>query len=168
MKRGIRALAVMALLSAGGAFAITKGGTLYIKAKDVKLLKEPKVGSAAVNPKVLDVGSEVKWVGASDKDKTFHEVEVSGKKGFVLLTNLGTTKPLIEVAEGGKPMSAQAFASSGAATKGLTPAGVKYAKASGQSAADAAADVIYVEEHNKAKATPALVAAKAKELGGGK
>jgi len=168
MKSGIRILAVIALTSAGAALAITKGGTLYIKAKDVKLLKEPKVGSAAVNPKVLEVGSEVKWVGVSEKDKTFHEVDVGGKKGFVLLSNLGTTKPLIEVAEGGKPMSAQQFANSGAATRGLTEAGVKYSKASGQDASNAAADCIYVEEHNKAKATPALVAAKALELGGGK
>lgn len=168
MKRVLGVIAAIALLSASAAWAVAKGGTLYIKAKDVKLLKEPKTGAATVTPKPLDVGAEVKWLGPSDKDKTFHEVEVGGKKGFVLMSNLSPSKPVAEVESGGKSMSAQAFASSGAATKGLTPAGVKYAKESGQSESEAAADVIYVEEQNKAKATPAAVAAKAKELGGAK
>jgi hypothetical protein len=49
----------------------------------------------------------------------------------------------------GEPVSAQAFASSGAATKALTAAGVKYASAKGPEAQAAAAQVIYVEEHTK-------------------
>lgn len=167
MKSSIRAVAAIALISASGAWAVAKGGKLYIKSKDTKVLKDAKAGAATVA--TVQPGKEVTWNGPSPADKTFHEISVDGKKGFVLMSNLSPSAPVAEIdSSSGKPMSAQSFASSGAATKGLTPAGVKYAKASGQGAADAAADIIYVEEHNKAKATPALVAAKAKELGGGK
>jgi hypothetical protein len=163
MKKLFSVIAASALLSASAAWAIAKGGSLYIKAKDVKLLKDPKAGSKEVTAVAL--GEEVKWLGASEKDKSFHEVEYKGKKGFVLMSSLSPSAPAKEIASDGKSMSAQAFASSGAATKGLTSAGVKYA---GQDAAAAAADVVYIEEHTKAKATPAAVAAKAKELGGAK
>lgn len=166
MKSSIRAVAVIALIGASGAWAVAKGGKLYIKSKDTKVLKEAKAGAATAA--TAQPGDEVIWNGPA-ADKQFHEVMYKGKKGFVLMANLSPSAPVAEIdASSGKPMSAQSFASSGAATKGLTPAGVKYAKASGQGEADAAADIIYVEEHNKAKATPALVAAKAKELGGGK
>ncbi len=168
MKRLYGAVVAAALLSASGAWAVAKGGSLFIKSKDVKLLKEPKAGAAAAMPKALEVGAEVKWLGASEKDKTFHEIEVSGKKGFVLMTNLSPNPVQKEIDSTGKTMSAQAFASSGAATKALTPAGVKYAEASGVKESEAAAEIIYVEQHNIAKGTPAAIAAKAKELGGGK
>lgn len=164
MKRMLGVMATAALLSAAPAAAGDK--MLYIKSKDVKLLKEAKTGAAAVTPVAL--GEEVKWLGADAKDKSFHQVEYKNKKGFVLMSNLGTSKPATEIADGGKPMSAQAFASSGAATKGLTPAGVKLSKANGQSDSDAAADVIYIEEHNKLKGNAAALTAKAKELGGAK
>ncbi|MFO0599643.1 MAG: hypothetical protein U0228_30330 [Myxococcaceae bacterium] len=163
MKRMMQVLAASALLSASVAWAVAKGGPLYIKAKDVQLLKDPKVGSK--NVVAVPLGSEVKWLGPSDKDKSFHEVEFNGKKGFVLMSNLSPSKPAQEIGGDGKSMSAQSFANSAAATKGLTSAGVKYA---GQDGAAAAADVVYIEEHTKAKATPTAVAAKAKELGGGK
>jgi hypothetical protein len=170
MKRLYGAIAAVALLSAGGAGAVAKGGSLYIKSKDVKLLKEPKAGAAAVKP--LAIGTEVKWQGASAADKAFHEVEVDGKKGFVLMSNLSPSKPQTEIAgSSGTPMSPQAFASSGAATKALTPAGINYAKSEGKDAPkalEAAAEIIHVEEYNKAKGTPEAIAAKAKSLGGGK
>ena len=167
MKRGSLALALVALLSAGGAWAVAKGGTLYIKSKDTKVLKDPKAGAAAVT--TLQPGAEVTWNGPSDKDKQFHAVDAAGKKGFVLMSNLSPNKIAAEIdSSTGKPMSTQAFASSGAATKALTPAGVKYAEASGVEQKEAAAEIIYVEQHNIAKGTPAAVADKAKELGGGK
>ena len=168
MKRGSLALAALALLCAGGAWAaITKGATLYIKSKDTKVLKDPKAGAATVT--TLQPGAEVVWNGASEKDKQFHEINAAGKKGFVLMSNLSPNKPKAEIdSSTGQPMSSQAFASSGAATKALTPAGVKYAEASGVSQKEAAAEIIYVEQLNIAKATPVAVAAKAKDLGGGK
>ena len=42
MKSGMRALAAIALIGASGAWAVAKGGTLYIKSKDTKVLKDPK------------------------------------------------------------------------------------------------------------------------------
>jgi hypothetical protein len=167
MKRLGKALATIALLSAGGAWAVAKGGTLYIKSKDTKVLKDAKLGAAAVS--TLQPGAEVIWNGADKTDKQFHEIAFSGKKGYVLMSNLSPNKPQLEIdASTGRPMSAQAFASSGAATKALTPAGVKYAEASGVKESEAAAEIIYVEQQNIAKGTPAAVAAKSKELGGGK
>lgn len=163
MKKMFGIIAAGALLGASSAWAIASGGTLYIKAKDVKLLKEAKTGSKELTP--IALGEEVKWIKANDKDKSFHEIEYKGKKGFVLMSSLSPSAPVKEIAGDGKSMSAQAFASSGAATKGLTSAGVKYA---GQDAAGAAADVVYLEETTKAKATPEAVAAKAKSLGGAK
>lgn len=166
MKSSIRAVAAIALISAGGAWAVAKGGKLYIKSKDTKVLKDAKAGAGAVT--TLQPGTEVVWQGASEKDKTFHAIEAGSKKGFVLMSNLSPSKPATEIdSTSGKPMSAQAFASSGAATKALTPAGVTYAK-DNVSKTEAAAEIIYAEQHNFAKATPAAVAAKAKELGGGK
>ncbi|MFT3712290.1 MAG: hypothetical protein QM817_31985 [Archangium sp.] len=60
--------------------AVARGGSLYVVGAGVKLLKEPKATSAAVMPTVLAPGTEVKWLGASDKDRRFHQVEVHGKK----------------------------------------------------------------------------------------
>lgn len=166
MKRVYGAIAAAALLSASGAWAVAVGGKLYIKSKDTKVFKDAKVGPTV--GKDLAVGTEVTWNGASAKDKQFHEISVNGKKGFVLMTNLTPNKPAEEIdASTGKPMSAQAFASSGAATKALTPAGVTYAKDS-PNKSEAAAEIIYAEQHNFAKGTDAALAAKAKELGGGK
>jgi hypothetical protein len=169
MKSGYRVLAAAALLSACGAWAVAKGGSLYIKSKDVKLLKEPKAGAAPAMPKPLELGAEVKWLGPSEKDKAFHEIEVGVKKGFVLMSNLSPSKPQTEMAgSSGAPISAQAFASSGAATKALTPAAIKYSETKKGTASDSAAMVIYVEEHNKNKGTPEAIAMKSKELGGAK
>lgn len=166
MKSSIRAVAAIALISAGGAWAVAKGGKLYIKSKDTKVLKEAKAGATAVV--TVQPGKEVTWNGASDTDKAFHAIAVDGKKGFVLMTNLTPNQVAPEIdATTGKPMSAQAFASSGAATKALTPAGVTYAKGD-VSKTEAAAEIIYAEQHNFAKGTPAAIAAKTKELGGGK
>lgn len=169
MKHGYRALVAAALLSASGAWAVAKGGSLFIKAQGQKLLKEPKLGAAAVVPKPLDVATEVKWLGPSAADKQFHEIEVNGKKGFVLMSSLSPSKPAAEIdASTGKAMDTKAFASSGAATKGLTEASLKYSKEKGTTVEAAAVQVIYAEEHNKNKGTPDAIAAKAKELGGAK
>lgn len=166
MKSSIRAMAAVALISAGGAWAVVKGGKLYIKSKDTKVLKEARAGATAVA--TLQPGKAVVWNGPDAKDKAFHQISVDGKKGFVLMSNLSPSAPATEIdSSSGKPMSAQAFASSGAATKALTPAGVTYAKDS-PNKSEAAAEIIYAEQHNFAKGTPAAIAAKAKQLGGGK
>jgi hypothetical protein len=112
-----RLVYVVAVCFSLAALAIAKGGSLYIAAKDVKLLKDPKAKSATIGA-ALEIGTEVKWLGASDKDKSFHLVEVNGKKGYVLMSNLTPSKPMREVASDGSSMSQQSFANSGAATKG--------------------------------------------------
>ena len=173
MKRVYRAVAAAALMSASGAWAVKVGDNLFIKAKGVKLLKEPKATSAAAAPKELAVGDTVVWKGASDKDKTFHQIEVGGKTGFVLMSALSPSKPQQEIVEGGKALDTKAFASSGAATKGLTQAALSYSanksKAGDDTMKKAAVQVIYAEEHSKNKGTPEAIEAKAKSLlGGGK
>ena len=170
MKRLYGAVAAAALLGASGAWAVKVGDNLFIKAKGVKVLKEAKATAAAVG-KELNVGDPVVWKGPDAKDKTFHQVtDGAGKTGFVLMSSLTPNKPSPEVMETGKPaIDAKSFASSGAATKALTPAGVTYAKdGDNATTTEAAAEIIYVEQHNIAKGTPAAIAAKAKELGGGK
>lgn len=159
----MRTLLLLTLCVSTGALAIAKGGTLYIRSKDTALLKEPKANSQSLMK--LQPGTEVVWNGPSEKDKSFHEVVVGGKKGFVLMSSLSPNKPQTEVdSSSGKPMSAAAFANSGAASKdGDMGRGGNYAQRSPAESA-AAAELIYVEELNKAKATPEALRAKEKEL----
>ena len=84
MKRSwYRPLVVLALMSAGSAFAVKVGDNLFVKSKDTKVLKDPKATAAAVV--TAQPGDEVKWEGPSDKDKQFHKVTFKGKTGFVLM-----------------------------------------------------------------------------------
>jgi len=167
MKKSLMAAAV---LVASTAFAVKPGGTLFIKSKDTKVLKDAKAGAPAVV--TLQPGAEVTWNGPSPKDKTFHKIESNGKKGFVLQANLSPSKPAEELdVSTGKAIPKGAIASNAAATKALSPAGINYAKGSGEEAPkalEAAAEIIYTEEHNKLKGTDAAIAAKSKALGGGK
>jgi len=135
MKGGV-CVALAALLVAGAAAAVTKGGKLYIKTKDAAVLKEPDAKAKKVG--MLQPGDAVKWEGASPKDKRFHAiVSLDPKKklkGFTLQANLTPTEPQHEtlLSKGGKPIDAKSFASSGAATKALSEAGLKYAERKGQ------------------------------------
>lgn len=168
MKRLYGAVAAAALLSASGAWAVKVGDNLFIKAKGVKLLKEAKASSAPVSPKELNVGDTVKWLGPDAKDKTFHQIDAAGKKGFVLMSSLSPNAPSKEIAEAGKgPIDSKSFASSGAATKGLTSAALAYTGEK-PDLKKSAVQVIYAEEHNKNKGTPEAIAMKSKELGGAK
>lgn len=141
--------------------AVPPGGSLYVVGKDVKLLKEPKAKSAAVMPAALEPGSEVKWLGASAKDKHFHQVEVQGKKGFIALSNLTASKPMSEVITTGQPISQQAFAAGNGSSKGY-PTERSFA-GYGPEAEKAFADVQKLEELNKG-ITDAQLDAKQKEL----
>ena len=155
-------LLALVLSMAPRAHAVAVGGKLYVKSKDTPLLKEPKASSAKIT--TLQPGAEVTWKGASAKDKQFQEVEAAGKKGFVLTSNLTPNQTEREVdGSTNKPTSAPPFASSGAATKG--PFGPSRAQYQGSTASqEAAAELIYVEELNKAKATPQALEAKNKAL----
>lgn len=153
---------LLTLCTATLALAIPVGSELYIKSKDTPLLKDAKPQAPALAK--LQPGTAVIWLGVSEKDKAFHQVEVGGKKGFVLRSSLSPNKPQQELDSGsGKPMSAQAFASSGTATKGIPPT---RSYGNNPAEAEAAAELIYVEELNKAKATPEALAKKDRELHG--
>lgn len=164
MKKTLTAAACAAVLLGGGAaLAVAKGGTLYIKAKNAKVYDKPSASGKV--KATLQPGDEVIWEGADKKAPAFHQI--SGKaKGFAHQSTLSPKKPTGEVlTSDGAPVSAQAFASSGAATKALTAAGVKYAAAKGPDAQAAAAQVIYVEEHTKNAATAEAIAKHTKAQG---
>ena len=156
----MRVLFVLVLFVATSALAIAKGSKLYICAKDTVLLKQPNAKAAKVT--TLALGAEVTWLGPSEKDKSFHEVEAAGKKGFVHTGSLTPNKPQLEGEASGKPISPPAFANSGAATKD-GPMTVNYSDPTSNAAA---AELTAVEELNKTKATPEAVAQKNKELRG--
>jgi uncharacterized protein YgiM (DUF1202 family) len=125
MRRFLVGLAAAALLIGSAAYAVKPGENLYIKTKDAKLLEKPDPKAKVLG--VLKPGEEVKWNGADAKNKMFHGIEAGGKKGYTLQQNLSPSKPQMEIAsDDGKPIDAQAFASSGAATKALSEAALKY------------------------------------------
>ena len=152
---------LLLLCGATSALAIEKGGHLFIKAKETKLLKQPNAKAAAVT--TLHKGVQVIWNGAAEKDKQWHEVSVNGLKGFVRQADLSPSMPQLEIdGASGKPMSADAFASSGAGVSCRMGQGTfKPSSAGGEVAW---AELLYVEELNLARATPAAVDAKSKEL----
>ncbi len=154
-------LLTLILCAATSALAIARGGTLYIKSKDTGLMKQPNDKSAPIAR--LQPGTEVIWAGPSEKDKAWHQVSVNGKTGFVRRQDLSPHQPQAELdATTGKPMSAQTFAGGGAAKCGFGASASVYK--SSPATESAAAELIYVEELNKAKATPAALAAKNQEL----
>jgi|GEM_PF-4580272 hypothetical protein len=157
----LRTLAVVALWSLP-ALALPRGGTLYVAAPSVKLLKEPKATSKPASPRELPRGTEVTWLGASAKDPHFQEVEVAGQKGFLETQHLTLSKPVVEVDVSGRPMSAEAFASSGARVVDADMGRGTFTPTDEQADADLAA----VEALNRATATPQAVAAKRKSLQG--
>ena len=155
-------LSVLLILTvAASALAIAPGSKLCIKGKDTRVQKEASAKSATVV--TLQPGAEVIWNGVSAKDTEWHSVQASGKSGFVRRSELSPHCPEREVdSSTGKQLSAPAFASSGAANKD-GPLTVSYAN-SGSAIQTAAAELIYVEQLNLAKATPAALVAKNKEL----
>lgn len=170
MRQTLKGLAIAAaVLLAGTALAVSPGGKLFVKAKNTKVYDKPNASAKVVG--TLQPGDEVTWNGSAKANPQFHDVTFAKGKGFAHQSTLSPKKPTGEVlTSDGAPVSAQAFASSGAATKALTEAGVKYAAEKGPDAQAAAAEVIYVEEWSKASATPETVAKHQKALaaGGGK
>src|SRR5436190_22759141 len=117
------------LLLAGSAAAGAKpGDTLYIKARNTRVLKDPSASAAVVV--ILQPGDAVTWQGPDAKDKRWQKV-VSGKdKGVVMTANLTAEKPKAEVTAvtGAAAADTNSFASSGAASKALGPGAIAYAK----------------------------------------
>lgn len=125
-----RTLLLLALgLASASAWAVSKGGTLYVKTKDAKLLESADLKGKAKG--VMRPGDEVVWSGAAPGNKGLHGVKHPKLgEGFTLQSNLSPHKPAPErlTRDDGKPIDAMAFASSGAATKALSEAAGKYAE----------------------------------------
>lgn len=132
MKRTWLGVALGAALLAGTAWAVQKGGTLYVKSNEAKLLDKADAKGKEVGK--MKLGQQVIWHGASPDNKMFHEVEAGKKKGFTLQQNLTPNQPAQEIATSdGKKVDAQAFASSGAATRALSSTALAYSKEKGSS-----------------------------------
>ena len=155
----MRSFLVLLLVLATHAFAIAKGGKLYIKNKDTKVRKDAKPEAAAVV--TLQAGKEVIWNGASAKNKDWHEIVVDGKKGFVHRADLMPNALVQELGAAGKPISAQAFADSGYTKCSFGPPSP--AKSGSPAEQEARAELIYLEELNRKQGTAELDA-KSKEL----
>lgn len=166
MTRRLTHLVAACLLLAAPALAVPKGGKLYIKSKDAKVLDKADAKAKTVG--TLNVGDEVTWQGADEKNKQFHAIE--GKvKGFTLQANLSPSKPAPETLakDNGAPIDAKAFASSGAATKALSGAAVKTASGT-PNREELARALISVEATAKSVEAKDAVAFVAKRTGGAK
>lgn len=167
MRKSFIALALGAGLVASSAYAVGVGGTLYIK-NEAQVVDKPSLTKSKVI-KSLKPGAEVKWLGAAPDNKQFHQIETAdGKKGYTLQVNLSPNKPQLEVASSdGKPIDAQAFASSGAATKALSEAALKYSGGK-TNMADLAKGIMTAEGIASRVTTEEAQKYVAKQTGGGK
>lgn len=124
-------LLVVTTLAAASALAVTKGGALFVRVHDAKLLEAPDFKAKTLV--TLPLGARVTWRGASPQNRQLHEVEwldaaKQPVKGFVFQAALGPTAPNPEfLTTGGAAIDAKAFKSSGAATKALGDGALGYA-----------------------------------------
>jgi hypothetical protein len=106
-------------LAAPAAHALKDGDTVYVKARNTKLLV---AGSAGAEVKAtLRVGDALRW--HQKEPSGFHRVSLPGKAEvyFVYGANLSLQAPSQEQwTAGATTVDTKAFASSGAATKGLS------------------------------------------------
>lgn len=156
------ALALAGLVVATVSVAVKPGESLFIKARNTKLFE-----SAAPTAKVLAVlqpGEQVLWKGADPKSKRWHRVVAGKKEGVVFQSNLSPTRPSLELTTrgGGAEVDAQAFASSGAATKALADGPVAYGEK--KQWGEAVKDLLVLEALAK-KITPEDLNAHARRAG---
>lgn len=165
MRRTRWLLGAAAVFALGGVTwaGVSKGGKLYITAKNTKVLAGPSPTANVVT--TLQPGAEVTWNGADGSNKQFHHViDAAGKKGLVFQSNLSPSKPKLELVAGagGKEMDPKAFASSGAATKALSEGSIRYAEGKGMK--DAPKQLLVLEALS-AQVKGAEVAEHAKKAG---
>ena len=120
----VMACATFWLAFAGDASAAKVGDKLYIKAKNTKMLKQPKATAGVVM--VLQPGQEVTWGGSVRSKKSWHKIAARGREGIVYRSTLSTRRPSMEMTKSGQQVDTMAFASSGAATKALGPGAKTY------------------------------------------
>lgn len=111
------------------AWALEPGATLYVRAKNTKVLAKPAYTANVVT--ILQPGQAVVWreKGASP----WHRIDAGGKVGYVLGSNLATSKPKPEVRASAGPGNSgyKALASEGSAVKALSEGSIAFAKQEG-------------------------------------
>jgi uncharacterized protein YgiM (DUF1202 family) len=149
---------------AAAAAAVKPGSTLYVRARNTRVLKAP--GSSEVKT-ILQPGDKVKWLG---KDKNgWHTIKAGGYQGVVLGASL-SVKPLqmeLVSSDGKRDTDATAFLNSGAATKALGPGAIAYGdrkKKDGEEHSRAVRDASAMEKIAKT-VTTADIAAHAGKVG---
>jgi hypothetical protein len=134
MKRTATACVILlALVLARSVLGVGVGQQLYVKAKNTKLFASPSPTSEVVL--LLQPGDPVVWRGPDAREKRWHRVDVRGTQGVIFQSNLSPQPPSMEVlaSSGGAEVDPQAFASSGAATKAVGDAVMKYGERKGMS-----------------------------------
>jgi hypothetical protein len=125
-------LALACVVSSGTALAVKPGGTLYVKAKNthLKASSSPTADTLAV----LQPGKAVTFDTRTAHTPWCQVTVATDKKGpvqgYVYQANLAVSPPSMEVSSKNptKPLSPEAFASSGAAVKALGPGAIEYGK----------------------------------------
>ncbi|MCB9556056.1 MAG: SH3 domain-containing protein [Deltaproteobacteria bacterium] len=145
----------------GSAEAVKRGGTLFIKARNTKLMATASPTANVVA--VLQPGDAVTWRGSSTQNKRWHNIEYKGKTGVVFVSNLSPKKPHMELSSSkGGQVDSRAFASSGAASKALGEGAVAYGNT--KNMGQAVAQIVALEKLAK-RVAPAQVAAHVKRAG---
>jgi uncharacterized protein YgiM (DUF1202 family) len=157
-------LAALSLCAAVTALAADDKNTLYVKARNTRLMASAAPTADVVA--ILQPGQQVTWLGADAKNKQWHRVRVNAKKikeGLVFQSNLSTKPPNMELTtkSGGSPIDPTAFANSGAAVKGLSDGAIAYGN--GKKDPDLSQAVVQVQALEKLaeQITPAELAAHA-------
>jgi len=127
----LAALLALAGVTLAGAALAGKPSLLYVKAKNTHLKDSSK--PSATTLAILQPGHTVTYVGR-EGTTPWHQVSAVTPKGsfqgVIYQANLSASPPSLEVSSEnpGKPLSPQAFASSGAAIKALGPGAIAYGK----------------------------------------
>jgi len=119
-----RWLAVGLCAVAGAAAAVVKGDFVYIRARNTRVLESPSSSKVVA---VLQPGQKVTWQGKDSGG--WHKIDVgSGKAGVVVAASLSLKPVQMELlsSTGKRALDANAFLSSGAATKALGPGAIAY------------------------------------------
>jgi hypothetical protein len=165
MSKRVRLLvAALSLCAMGPARAADDKDTLYVKARNTRLMASASPTASVVA--ILQPGQKVKWKGSDPKARQWHRVEVSGKKGLVFQSNLSKKPPDMELLakEGGAPVDAAVFASSGAAVKGLSDGAIQYGKGKKNPDLKGAVQQLQALEEKAEQITPEELAAHANKV----
>jgi hypothetical protein len=139
-----RLAAVVAALATLAYAGVKPGGTLFIKARNTRVMQSPAANAQVVG--VLQPGAPVVWEGPDPKDKRWHRITAGKVKGVVMGANLSVERPVKEVTstKGADASDLQVFMSSGAASKALGTGALEYSKR--ENAVEAATQLQRVEQ----------------------